>query len=170
MMGYFNLPEETNKAIDKEGWFHTGDIGCWEDNRFLKITDRKKALFKTSGGKYVAPQVIENKLKESPLIEQIMVLGNNRKFVAALIVPNKKFLNAQFSNEVRVIKNNDIQQKIEAVVEEKNAFFSQTEKIKQFVLLNNEWTIDSGELTPSMKVKRKIVAENNKYLIEGMYK
>jgi len=169
MLGYYNLPEETEKAIDAEGWFHTGDIGCWEDNRFLKITDRKKALFKTSGGKYVAPQVIENKLKESPLIEQIMVLGNNRKFISALIIPNKKLMNTQFSDEVRVIKNNEILQKIESVVEEKNTFFGHTEQIKKFVLLNNEWTIDSGELTPSMKVKRKIVAENNKYLIEGMY-
>jgi len=146
MLGYYNLPAETEKAIDKEGWFHTGDIGCWEDNRFLKITDRKKALFK-----------------------KIMVLGNNRKFVSALIVPNKKLLNTHFSNDVRVIKNNDINQKIEAVVKEKNTFFSQTEKIKKFVLLNNEWTINSGELTPSMKVKRKIVEANNKYLIEGMY-
>lgn len=170
MLGYYNLPEETEKAIDAEGWFHTGDIGCWEDNRFLKITDRKKALFKTSGGKYVAPQVIENKLKESPLIEQIMVLGNNRKFVSALIVPNKKLMNAQFPSDVRIIKNNEVLQKIEALVEEKNVFFGKTEQIKKFVLLNNEWTVDTGELTPSMKVKRKIVAENNKYLIEGMYK
>ncbi len=169
MLGYYNLPEETSKAIDEEGWFHTGDIGCWEDNRFLKITDRKKALFKTSGGKYVAPQVIENKLKESPLIEQVMVLGNNRKFVSALIVPNKKLLHSNFSNDARVIKNIDVREKIEAVIEEKNAFFGQTEKVKKFVILNNEWTIDSGELTPSMKVKRKIVAENNKYIIEGMY-
>lgn len=169
MMGYYNLPEETKKAIDGEGWFRTGDIGCWEDKRFLKITDRKKALFKTSNGKYVAPQVIENKLKESPLIEQIMVLGNNRKFVSALIVPNKKLLNTHFGNDVRVIKNADIHQKIDAVIEEKNAFFGQTEKIKKYVLLNNEWTIDSGELTPSLKVKRQIVEHNNKYLIEGMY-
>lgn len=171
MMGYFNLPDETAKVIDEEGWFHTGDIGTWEDNRFLKITDRKKALFKTSGGKYVAPQVIENKLKESPLINQVMVLGSNRKFVSALIVPNKNLegIGQLASSATRVIKNDALNAKVAALIEEKNEFFSQTEKVKKFILLNNEWTIDSGELTPSMKIKRKIVEENNKYLIEGIY-
>lgn len=175
MLGYYNQPELTNEVINSEGWFHTGDIGVW-DGDFLKITDRKKALFKTSGGKYVAPQVIENKLSELVEVDQIMVIGNNRKFVSALIVPNfeqiKKICIAHHiipDDNWLCLEKEEIQKHFESIINEKNEFFSKTEKIKKFRLLPKEWTIEDGELTPSMKIKRKFVAEKNEELINSIY-
>jgi long-chain acyl-CoA synthetase len=176
MLGYYNKPELTAEAIDKDGWFHTGDIGEFVNGRFLKITDRKKEMFKTSGGKYIAPQVLENKMKEDPFIEQMMVVGADQKFASALIIPAfdelKKWAsqngvtaksNADLVKEEKVIKlYHDLVQKY-------NKGFAQWEQIKKSVLLPEHWTVESGEMTPTMKVKRKVITENNKALIEDLY-
>lgn len=181
MKGYYNRPDLTAEVIDKDGWFHTGDIGIWVENhgnRFLKITDRKKELFKTAGGKYIAPQAIENKMKESPFIEQMMVVGgDDKKYVSALIVPS--FLNLQEwckqngiqaeSND-QIVSNDKIKQLINAEVEKFNRDFGKWEQVKKFTLLSNEWTVEGGELTPTMKVKRKIIYERYAPHVEEMYK
>ncbi|RAJ85868.1 long-chain acyl-CoA synthetase [Chitinophaga dinghuensis] len=174
-MGYYKRPDLTADAI-KDGWFHTGDIGVILDDKFLKITDRKKELFKTSGGKFVAPQPIENKFKESPYIEQIMVVGEDRKFTGALIVPSfgnlKKWSEkrgiAWTTNEA-MLKNPDIKELFKQAVEKYNQFFNHIEQIKKFALLPREWTVDDGELTPTLKVKRKVILERYKGEIDGIY-
>jgi long-chain acyl-CoA synthetase len=176
MMGYYNKPEETAKTVDEDGWLHTGDVGTFIDGKFLKITDRVKALFKTSGGKYVAPQVIEEKMKESRFVEQIIVLGENRKFVSALIVPS--FLNLKewceknaltFSSNDEMVKTPEVLALFKEEVERLNESFGKVEKVKKFELLTDEWSVDSGELTPTMKVKRKVVIEKYDALIESIY-
>jgi long-chain acyl-CoA synthetase len=176
MKGYYKNPELTNEYI-VDGWFHTGDIGELSEDGFLKITDRKKEMFKTSGAKYVAPQVLENKFKESNFIEQIMVIGDGEKFPAALIVPNfvtvKEYCNHKDINYIsdqNIIKNKDIIKKIEDEVEKYNEEFAQFEKVKKFELLSKAWTVESGELTPKMSLKRKIIFENNKPLIDKIYR
>lgn len=177
MVGYYKLPDKTAEAIDKDGWFHTGDIGEFVDGKFLKITDRKKELFKTSGGKYVAPQPLENKFKESFFIEQMMVIGDGRKFVSALIVPSfnnlkswceKSGIGNASSNEM--ISNPKVLEKYQQVVDEKNKEFGHTDQIKRFRLMPEEWTVPGGQLTPTMKLKRKVIIEKYRDLIEGMYK
>ncbi|UOQ73801.1 AMP-dependent synthetase/ligase [Hymenobacter cellulosilyticus] len=177
MKGYYNKPELTAKEIDADGWFHTGDIGEFVNGKFLKITDRKKEMFKTSGGKYIAPQVIEGKLKESPLVEQCMVVGADQKFPAALVVPSfddlkgwckRNGVDCNCSNE-ELIKNEKVVQMYEDLVKKYNQSFAQWEQVKKIVLLPNHWTVETGEMTPTMKVKRKIITENNKDLIESLY-
>lgn len=177
-IGYYKHPELTAAAMEG-GWFHTGDIGTWVEDRFLKITDRKKEIFKTSGGKYVAPQVIENKMKESPYIEQMMVIGNGRKFVGALIVPSfiqlRKYLNDNHSRLVVPSKNSELIKLPEVLalmqkqLDKYNPLFSHPEQVKKITLLPDEWTIDSGELTPSLKLKRKIIENKYSALIERLY-
>ncbi|MGY3052929.1 long-chain acyl-CoA synthetase [Pedobacter sp. UYEF25] len=176
MKGYYNRPDLTAKEIDLEGWFHTGDIGELIDGRFLKITDRKKEMFKTAGGKYVAPQILENKYKESPFIEQIMVLGENRKFPSALIVPNFIFLkkwadrhNVSFSDESTLIKDPSVEAKIQEEIDRFGADFGNWEKVKRFALLSKEWSITGGELTPKLSLKRKVINEKNAVLIDKIY-
>lgn len=176
MKGYYHQPALTDEVIDKEGWFHTGDIGELTDNKFLKITDRKKELFKTSGGKYIAPQAIENKMKESKYIEQIMVVGEYQKYISALIVPCFSYLHefakAQsilFSSNKDLTEHPAIIQLIESEIKKLNTNFGQWEQIKKFTLLPAEWTSESGELTPTMKVKRKIISERYRKQIEEMY-
>ncbi|HNP99255.1 MAG TPA: long-chain fatty acid--CoA ligase, partial [Bacteroidia bacterium] len=166
MLGYYNRPDLTAEVMDQEGYFHTGDIGVMMDNHFLKITDRKKEIFKTSGGKYIAPQALENKFKESSFIEQIMVIGENRKFPSALIVPNfahlKKWCEIKgmpFTNPEDMILHQEVIDRIGKEVEDFNKDFGQTEQIKKFALLSKEWTIDSGELTATLKLRRKIIQE-----------
>ena len=175
MKGYYNKPELTDEAIDKDGFFHTGDIGELT-NGYLKITDRKKEMFKTAGGKYVAPQMIENKIKEAPLIEQIMVLGENRKFPAALVVPNFETLKGwckvkgiEYGSNETVIENKEVQEKFHRLIDESNKEFGKWEQIKQFALLPKEWSIDGGELTPKLSLKRKVILEKNKEIIEKIY-
>lgn len=177
MMGYYKNPILTDEVIDKEGWFHTGDIGQWVEGRFLKITDRKKEIFKTSGGKYVAPQVIENKMKESIFIEQMIVIGANRKFVTALIVPAwphvRKYMEdnnlpADGTNK-QLVNNPDVIALMQKQVDKYNPLFSHVEQIKKFALLPDEWTIDTGELTPSIKIKRKVIEKKYERDIEQMY-
>ena len=177
MMGYYKRPDITAETIDKDGWLHTGDVGTWVDNKFLKITDRVKALFKTSGGKYVAPAVIEEKMKESRFIEQIMVVGENEKFVSALIVPSYENLKDWCSQKALDTSSNkamidapEVHALIKEEVEKLNVNFGKVEQIKKFELVENEWTVDTNELTPTMKVKRKFVAEKYKDLIERIYR
>jgi len=176
MKGYYRQPELTAEVI-KDGWFHTGDIGTWVEGRFLKITDRKKEIFKTSGGKYVAPQVIENKMKESIYIEQIMVTGAGEKYVGALIVPNYEHLKNYLKQEGIPIPTtnkeiNEIKQVRYLLRNQLNKYneqFSHVEQVKKFRLLDKEWSIDKGELTPSLKLKRKVIEENYQHLLKEMY-
>ena len=177
-IGYYKHPEETVEAM-KDGWFHTGDIGLIVDGRFLKITDRKKEIFKTSGGKYVAPQALENKMKESPFIEQMMVVGADRKFVSALIIPNfvtlRKYLRDHHpdmtitDSNKDLIKQPEVTAQIQKQVDKYNVLFSHPEQIKKFALLADEWTIDTGELTPSLKLKRKVILQEYSKQIEQIY-
>jgi long-chain acyl-CoA synthetase len=176
MMGYYKRPDLTAEVIDKDGFFHTGDIGIFEENKFLKITDRKKEIFKTSGGKYVAPQPIENKMKESNFIEQMMVVGPERKFAGALIVPSFETLkvwalqnNISFGTIHDMVRNPKVLEMYKHIVEEFNAQFNHVEQIKKFELLPDEWTVDGGELTPTLKLKRKIIMEKYRDAIERIY-
>jgi long-chain acyl-CoA synthetase len=174
MLGYFKDEEKTKEVI-VNGWFHTGDIGELTDDNYLKITDRKKEMFKTSGGKYIAPQVIENKLKESVLIEQVMVVGENRKFPAALVVPNTEALLswAQRHNIAgsisELLNSEDVKSKFQFEIDAANKNFGHWEQIKKFEILTDQWAIDSGELTPTLKLKRRIIKEKYADLIEKIY-
>lgn len=178
MKGYYKRPDLTAEVV-QDGWLHTGDIGTWVDGRYLKITDRKKELFKTSGGKYVAPQPIENKMKESRYIEQIIVVGDGKKFVGALIVPAYKNIkdylkerndlaNPDISNE-ELIKLPRVEKLIGSVVDYYNANFNHVEQIKKFKMLPREWTVDKGEMTPKLSLRRKIILDHFKDLVEAIY-
>jgi long-chain acyl-CoA synthetase len=175
MQGYYKRPDITAETI-VDGWLLTGDIGVWEDGTFLKITDRKKELFKTSGGKYVAPQPIENKLKESPFVEQVIVVGAERKFVGALIVPSfptlKEWMREKgihFTTNEDVIHHPKILELYRGLVESFNTYFNHVEQIKKFELLPREWSIETGEMTPKMSLKRKIVMEKYKDAVDRIY-
>ncbi len=176
MMGYYKRPDLTAECIDQDGWFHTGDIGVWVEGDFLKITDRKKEIFKTSGGKYVAPQPIENKMKESPFIEQMIVVGAERKFTAALIVPafanlktwcEKNDIDA--SSNDQMVHHPRVLEYYKTIIEKYNPLFNPVEQVKKFELLNAEWTINGGELTPTLKLKRKVIMEKNADAVERIY-
>lgn len=176
MMGYYKRPDLTAECIDQDGWFHTGDIGVWVEGDFLKITDRKKEIFKTSGGKYVAPQPIENKMKESPFIEQMIVVGAERKFTAALIVPafanlktwcEKQGLEA--STNEQMINHPRVQEYYKTIIEKFNSQFNPVEQVKKIELLNAEWTINGGELTPTLKLKRRVIMEKYAGAVERIY-
>ncbi|MCW3125182.1 MAG: long-chain fatty acid--CoA ligase [Bacteroidetes bacterium] len=176
MMGYYKRPDLTAEVIDSEGYLHTGDIGEWVNGKFLKITDRKKELFKTSGGKYVAPAPIENKLKESRYIEQVMLVGDNMKFVTALVVPSFLHLqawakehNIPYNSNQQMVGNEKIKALINAEIDHTNKEFGHVEQVKKFELLDKEWTIEDGELTPTLKVKRKVILSRYEKLVEGMY-
>ncbi len=175
MMGYYKRPDLTNEVVI-DGWLHTGDIGMMEDNRYLKITDRKKELFKTSGGKYVAPQVIENKVKESNFVEQIMVVGAEQKFVAALIVPSFQNIKSwmednriAYESHLDIVQHPQVIGFFHAIVQEYNQGFNPVEQIKKFELLSEEWSIDKGELTPKLSMKRKVIHERHVAHIQKMY-
>ena len=177
MKGYYNLPEKTNEVIDKDGWFHTGDIGCMEDGKYLRITDRKKEMFKTSGGKYVAPQVIENIAKESPFIKKIMVIGEKRRFTSALILPNFehielwcKIKNIDFTTNAAIIKNKLIIDKIDKEIEKINSKLNKVEQIKKFLLIADNWTVEKGELSPTLKLCRDFIQGKYKESINGIYR
>jgi long-chain acyl-CoA synthetase len=175
MLGYYKRPDLTNETII-DGWLHTGDIGELVDGIYLKITDRKKELFKTSGGKYVAPQPIENKMKESPFIEQIILIGDNRKFVSALIVPGFSKLKEwakqhgiEYTSNEAIIKNTMVLALISDIVDQYNQLFNPVEQVKKFSLLPREFTIEQGEMTPKLSVKRKVVLANFEKEVEAMY-
>ena len=175
MMGYYKRPDLTAETV-KDGWLYTGDIGMMINNKFLKITDRKKEIFKTSGGKYVAPQPIENKLVESPFIEQVMVIGADQKFTGALIVPSfraiKEWCRQQgisITDNNSIINHPKVLHQFKEVVEEMNKNFNPVEQIKRFELLPYEWSVESGEMTPNLKLKRKVIMEKNSDVVERIY-
>lgn len=175
MMGYYKQPELTAETVI-DGWLHTGDIGVWVENKYIKITDRKKEIFKTSGGKYVAPQPIERKLKESALIEQAMVVGDGEKFVGALIVPAFHILksymeekNIPFTTNEEAIRHKDIINVYTRIITRINKNFNKVEQIKKYKLLQDEWTVDTGELSPKLSLKRKIIAEKYAEEIAHIY-
>jgi long-chain acyl-CoA synthetase len=174
--GYYKNDIATQESIDSEGYFHTGDIGELSSDGFLKITDRKKEMFKTAGGKYVAPQALENKFMESTLIGQVMVIGENRKFPSALIVPAFEELEKwckhkgiNFQSKEDVIKDQQVIAKYQRELDRLNTGFGHWEQVKKFVLLPKEWSIDSGELTPKLSLKRKIILQKYEVIIEGIY-
>ncbi|MFH1161473.1 MAG: long-chain fatty acid--CoA ligase [bacterium] len=177
MKGYYNRPDRTAEVFDTEGWFHTGDIGMMVDGKYLKITDRKKEIFKTSTGKYIAPQPIEQRFTESPFIDHIIVLGEDRKYAAALIVPNFEHLRnwcavkkIPYISDQESVKDSRIISRIHEEVKLYNQDLGQTEKIKKFGLLSEEWSITSGELSPTMKLRRKFIQEKYYHVIEETYR
>jgi long-chain acyl-CoA synthetase len=178
MIGYYNNPTATAEVMDADGWFHTGDIGEFVKGKFLKITDRKKEMFKTSGGKYVAPQVMENRFKASRFIEQIIVIGDNRKHPAALIVPSydyvrewakSKEMNVGSTNN-ELITNQKVIDRIQKEVDAYNNDFGKFEQIKKFKLLPVEFSIEGGEVTPTLKLKRKVIMAKYADLVEEIYR
>ncbi|HUH28086.1 long-chain fatty acid--CoA ligase [Gelidibacter sp.] len=177
MLGYYNEPEQT-KSVMSGDYFHTGDIGEIDEDGFLKITDRKKEMFKTSGGKYVAPALLENELKQSRFIEQIMIIGEGEKMPAALIQPNFEFIkewikkkdkDVQLDNQ-SIIKSEVVLARIQKEIDKANVHFGKWEQIKKFELTPDIWSIEGGQLTPTMKMKRKIIKEMYKELIEKIYR
>jgi long-chain acyl-CoA synthetase len=176
MMGYYKQPELTNETIDSDGWLHTGDIGTFVDGEFLKITDRKKEIFKLSSGKYIAPQVLENKLKEYEFIEQAMVIGENEKFASTLIQPNFSYLcswcmhhKIPCADRVELINNPKVISRYQKVINELNQHVGQTEQIKRFRLVADEWSANSGELSPTLKLRRKFIYEKYKDTIDQIF-
>lgn len=175
MLGYYKNPEATAEVIDNEGWFHTGDIGQFDDE-FLKITDRKKEIFKTSSGKYIAPLALENKLKECRFIEQCMVIGEGQKFASALIIPSFEYVkewchekNIPFTSPAEMINNPELKKEINTFIRELNKSLAPYEQLKRPELLANAWTIDGGEMTPKLSLKRKIILEKNKEAVERIF-
>ena len=175
MKGYYKRPDLTAETIIN-GWLHTGDIGQVIDGKYLKITDRKKELFKTSGGKYVAPQPIENKMKESPFIEQIVLIVDNLRFVSALIVPGFSKLKEwakqhgiEYTSNEEIIKNSMVVTMITDIVDEYNKLFNQVEQVKKFTLIPREFSIDRQEMTPKLSIRRKNIIANFEKEIEAMY-
>ena len=176
MQGYFKDPEKTAEVMT-DNYFHTGDIGEICHDGFLKITDRKKEMFKTSGGKYVAPALIENRFKQSRFIEQIMVIGEGEKMPTALIQLNFEFVeewakrhNIKFNSTENMITNEVLHERIQEEIDEANTYFGKWEQIKKFEITPDVWTIDGGHLTPTMKMKRKVIKEIYKDLIEKIYR
>lgn len=176
MKGYYNHPNLTAETIDTDGFFHTGDIGELVDGTYLRITDRKKEIFKTAGGKYVTPQALENKFKESIFIEQVMVFGENRKFPAAFIVPAFDILKSWcaekgilYTTPTEMVKNSTIIEKYQREIDHYNAKFGQWERVKKFELLPKEWSVDGGELTPKLSLKRKVILHKNENLVDKIY-
>lgn len=176
MLGYYKDPKQTREVIDQESWFHTGDIGEIIENKFLKITDRKKSIFKLSTGLYIAPQQIETQIKTSEYIDQAMVIGEKEKFVSALIVPHFEKVYAK-ADELKLIYNSiddllsfpQIKTIFNYEIEKINSKLNKTQKIKKFVIVNEEWSINSGELSPTLKLKRKFIFNKYKNLIKDIY-
>ncbi|MGE0566339.1 MAG: long-chain fatty acid--CoA ligase [Bacteroidia bacterium] len=176
MLGYYKNPEATAEVIDSEGWLHTGDIGTFVDNKFLKITDRKKEIFKTSAGKYIAPVAIENKLKECKYVENCMVVGEGQKFASALIVPSfanfKDYCSAnniEWKDQKEMSKHEDLKKIINTHIKEINKSLAAFEQLKRCEILDREWSIDAGELTPKLSLKRKVLSSNFKSEIEKIF-
>lgn len=176
MMGYYKQPELTAEVLSSEGWFKTGDIGEINDQGHLRITDRKKEIFKTSGGKYVAPQIMENTFKESRFIEQIMVIGESEKHPAALVQPEWEFVKdwcakngVEFGSPDQVVKDQRLIDRISEEIDKANHRFSQWEQVKKFELTPESWTIDAGHLTPTLKLKRKNITRSYTDLYERIY-
>jgi len=176
MLGYYKEPKITKEAIDEDGWFYTGDIGNLDRDGFLTITDRKKEMFKTSGGKYIAPQVIENKLKESFFIEQVMIIGENEKFASALISPNFEFLHdwcsihrVQYRDNNELVNHPVVIARYQKEINKFNQELGETEKIKRFRLVCEEWSSQTGELSPTQKLKRRVIHDKYQDVIDEIY-
>jgi len=176
MKGYYNRPEATAEAIDADGYFHTGDIGVLLEGKYLCITDRKKEIFKTAGGKYIAPQTLENKYKESPLIEQIIVIGENERFPAALILPAFDALKdwcakkgITYTTREQIITDPQVITKYQREIDRYNVNFGHWEQVKKFELIADEWSIASGEMTPKLSLKRKVILKKYDKLVEKIY-
>jgi long-chain acyl-CoA synthetase len=176
MKGYFRKPEATAEAIEKDGWFHTGDIGFVDADGCLVITDRKKDIIVTSGGKNIAPQPIENRLKTSKFFTEVVMIGNQRNFAAALVVPGFEALEAwakerglATASREDLVRLPEVVRHYQGLVEQMTADLAQFEKIKKIALVAKEFTQESGELTPTLKVKRRVVEERYKAMIDAMY-
>ena len=176
MIGYYNDPDLTKSVIDEEGWFHTGDIGYLESDKFLMVTDRKKEIFKLSNGKFIAPQLIENLFKESSAIDQIMVVGEHEKFASALISPNFKVFDEwktrhkiSFSDNEELIQLPEIQSFFNTEVEKINKKLNPVERINRFRLVPDEWSPATGELSPTLKLKRQFITDKYRKLLEQVY-
>jgi long-chain acyl-CoA synthetase len=176
MLGYYKDPELTRAVFDEEEWFHTGDIGEWEDNRFLKVTDRKKEIFKLSSGKFVAPQLIENLFKESSLIDQVMVVGEHEKFASAIISPNFTNLqqwcekeNISCKDRDEIIRHPMVLKIFSNEVNRLNRMLSSPERIIKYRLVSDEWSPDTGELSPTLKLKRKFISDKYQAVLEEVY-
>ena len=176
MMGYLKDEEKTNEVL-KDGYFHTGDIGVIDSDGFLKITDRKKEMFKTSGGKYIAPQLIENAMKQSRFIEQIMVIGDGEKMPAAFIQPDFEFVKQwasrkglNLTDNKQIAESADVKERMQQEVDEINKKFGHYEQIKKFEITPELWSVDGGEMTPTLKLKRKAVKEKYQALYDKIYR
>jgi long-chain acyl-CoA synthetase len=176
MMGYYKDEEKTKEVIDADGWFHTGDIGELHEHNILKITDRKKEIFKLSTGKYIAPQVVENKFKESSFIEQIMVVGAGEKYAAAIVGPSFDFLHGwslrhgvKFKDNKDLIKNPKVIERFQREIDKINIPLGRHRQIKKFELTCEKWTPETGELSPTLKVKRKVLKEKYKIKLDRLY-
>lgn len=176
MQGYYKNPEATAEVFDKDGWFHTGDVGTFIEGKFLKITDRKKEIFKTSAGKYIAPLAIENKLKECRFIEQCMVIGEGQKFASALIVPNfnnfKEYCKEkgiEWKDNYHMSQHPDLKKVINDHIKQVNKSLAPFEQLKRCEILYREWSIDGGELTPKLSLKRKVIKEKNYDIIGKIF-
>ena len=178
MLGYYKNQELTNEIIDKNNWFNTGDIGQFNDSRFLKITGRKKEMFKTSGGKYIIPTLLENELKQSRFIEQVMVVGEGEKMPAAFIQPNFEFVQEWINKKKKNVGNSakeiatseEVIKRIQKELDKCNQHFGKWEQIKVFRLTEDAWTPDAGHLTPTMKMKRSVIKEKYIDLYDDMYR
>lgn len=176
MLGYYKDPALTASVFDKDGWFHTGDIGYLDKKGFLFVTDRKKEIFKLSNGKFIAPQHIENKLKESVLIDQVMVVGEHEKFASALVSPNFSYLNEwcreqniNFQSKEELINLPPIQEQYNRAVKDINQTLNGPEKILRFRLVAEEWMPSTGELSPTLKLKRNFISTKYEDLIKSIY-
>ena len=176
MIGYYNDPELTKAAFDEEGWFRTGDIGHIEDGKFLMVTDRKKEIFKLSNGKFIAPQIIENIFKESPLVDQIMVIGEHEKFTSALISPNFKYFdgwktsrNITFADNDDLVQNQQVQSLFSDEVSRFNKRLSTWERITRFRLVSDEWSPSTGELSPTLKLRRSFIRDKYRAFVDQIY-
>ena len=176
MKGYYKAPDLTAEAIDKDGWLHTGDLGKLTPEGRLKITGRKTEMFKTAFGKYVVPTILENKVSEDSLVDNIMVVGENKQFAAALIVPNFADLRSWCQNKdipyttnEEMVQHPEVQKKFKKIIDYYNTQFGETEKIKRFILIGYEWSIQTGELTPTLKLKRNVLLKKYEEQIEKLF-
>lgn len=176
MMGYYKNPELTKEIIDDEGWLHTGDLAHINEFGQVFITGRLKSLFKTSMGKYVNPQVIEDKFTESNFFENVVVFGEGQKFAAAIILPDFTYLkdwcrqnHLEFKSPADAINLKEVKERIAQEVQQYNEFFGDTEKIKRYTLVADEWSMGNGILTPTLKVKRKVVEKKYQEAIQSMF-
>lgn len=176
MLGYYNDPELTKSVFDDEGWFHTGDMGHIEDGKFLMVTDRKKEIFKLSNGKFIAPQIVENIFRESPIIDQIMVIGEHEKFASALISPNFRYFEdwklakkVFYSNNDELITLPEVLSFFSSEVDKLNKRLSPPERINRFRLVNEEWSPATGELSPTLKLRRKFISEKYSAVVDQVY-